>query len=235
VAITPDPGGYVAPSTNTVGIQGAYYGYGDCWGTNGAPPGDCEVKGSHSTAQCSAITFPAAPDPDAGTGDAGASAPYTQTTPGTMCLKGTAAKVIGTPPDYSNIFGIGIGFDFNNQAGVKAAWDATTNHVKAFTFHLSGVPTGGVRVEFPTTDTAAMGQDSYAISAMVDGDYTANLDTTAGDLHKLSPSFTPPTGVTEPAFNASHLLSIQVHVATNTTAAIPVANLCISNLSAIVQ
>jgi hypothetical protein len=43
VAIAPDPGGYVAPSSNTVGIQGAYYGYGDCWGTNGAPPGDCEV------------------------------------------------------------------------------------------------------------------------------------------------------------------------------------------------
>ena len=68
---------------------------------------------------------------------------------------------------------------------------------------------------------------------MIDGDYTANLDTTAGDLHKLSPSFTPPTGVTEPAFNASHLLSLQVHVATNISGAINVPNLCISNLNAI--
>jgi hypothetical protein len=234
VAITPDPGGYVAPSTNSLGIQGAYYAYGDCWGTNGAPPGDCETKGGHTVSQCSSITFPAAPDGGTGGGDAAATAPYTQTTPGTMCLSGSAAKVIGTPADYSNIFGIGIGFDFNNVGGVKSAYDATTNHVKAFSFHLTGVPSSGVRVEFPTTDTAAMGQDSYAITAMTDGDYTANLDTTAGDLHKLSLSFSPaPTG--QPAFNASHLLSIQVHVATNTTAAISVPNLCISNLQAIVQ
>ena len=191
------------------------------------------MKGGHTTAQCSSITSPAPPAADAGAGDAGTTTPFTQTTPGTMCLTGTAAKVLGTPADYTNMFGIGIGLDFNNMGGTKAAWAATTNHVKAFSFHLTGVPSTGIRVEFPTSDTEAKGQDSYAITAMTDGDYTADLDTTAGDLHKLGLSFSPaPTG--QPAFNANNLVSIQFHVATNTTAAIDVANLCVSNLTAIV-
>jgi hypothetical protein len=234
VVITPDPGGYVSPSSNTIGITGAWYAYGDCLGTNGAPPGDCEAKGNHTTAQCSSITFPPPPSADAGSADAGGAGPFTQTTPGTMCLSGTAAKVLGTAPnyDYSNMFGIGMGLDFNNMGGTKAAWPATTNHVKAFTFHLTGVPKTGIHVEFPTTDTTAMGQDSYAVTAMTDGDYTADLDTTAGDLHKLGPAFAAPAG--QPAFNANNLLSVQFHVFTNTTAAISVANLCVSNLTAIV-
>jgi hypothetical protein len=221
----------VALSTNSVGINGAWYGYGDSWGTNGAPPGDCENKGNHTTAQCSTITFPLpAMNVDGGF----TASPFTQTTPGTMCLSGTAAKVIGSPPDYSNIFGIGIGLDFNNQGGVKMPYAATTNKVTGFSFHLAGVPTGGIRVEFPTSDTAAMGQDSYAITAMTDGDYTADLSTMSGDLHKLSLSFTPaPSG--QPMFNANNLLSIQFHVVTNTTATVSVANLCVSNLKAIVS
>jgi hypothetical protein len=230
--ITPDQGGYVSPGSNTVGIVGPWYPYGDGLGTNGAPPGDCEVKGGHTTAQCSSITFPG--PPDGGSGDGGSSVSFPQTTPGTMCLSGAAAQVLGSPPDYSNMFGIGIGLDFNNAGGVRAAWPATTNNVKAFTFHLTGVPSGGIRVEFPTTDTNAMGQDSYAIIAPADGDYTADLDTTAGDPHKLGLSFSPaPAG--QPAFNANNLLSIQFHVATNTVAPISVPSLCVSNLAAIVH
>jgi hypothetical protein len=116
---------------------------------------------------------------------------------------------------------------------VKAAYDATTNKVTGLSFHVAGVPTGGIRVELPTTDTTMTGSDSYAITAMADGDYTADLTTAAGDAHKLSPSFAA-TGFTQPAFMASHLLSVQFHVATNTTAAITVSNLCVSNLKAIV-
>ncbi len=233
MAILPDPSGYLGPSSNSVGIQGAWYGYGDCWGTNGAPPGDCETKGMHPSSACSAITFPV-PAGTSDAGEGGTTSAFTQMTPGTMCLTGTAAKVIGSPADYSNIFGIGIGLDFNNQGGVKAAYDAPANKVTGFSFHVAGVPTGGIRVEFPTTDTAMTGQDSYAISATADGDYVADLTTATGDAHKLTPSFTA-TGFTEPAFMANHLLAIQFHVATNTTAAIPVANVCVSNFKAIVS
>jgi hypothetical protein len=159
-------------------------------------------------------------------------------TAGTMCLSGTGAKVIGAPPDYSNIFGIGIGLDFNNQNGVKGVWNATMNHVVGFTFHLTGLtglPSGAVRVEFPTTQTDAMGSDSWAITpGKGDGDYTVALTGTAGVPNHLSPGF-PFSGTgMEPAFDPTMMKSIQVHVATNTSAAIPVTNLCISNLTAVV-
>jgi len=239
-ALTPDATGYV--SVTALNIQGAWYGYGDCWGTNGAPPGVCESTGGFPAGECSSITFPLPPSTsDAGEG--GAPAVFTQTTPGTMCLSGTAAKVInGTngKPDYSDIFGIGIGLDFNNQMGTKAAYDATSNKVTGFSFTLSGVPSAGIRVEFPTTDTTATGNDSYAFSAggqvtvTKDGTYTADMTTATTDAHPLSDSFAP-SGFTQPSFNASHLLSIQFHVPTNTTAAIPVTNMCVSNLTAIVS
>jgi hypothetical protein len=237
-ALMPDMTGYV--STTALGIQGAWYGYGDGWGTNGAPPGVCETVGTHPTSACSAITFPLPPSAsDAGEG--GAVAVFTQTTPGTMCLSGTAAKVVACLPadtactgmDYSNMFGIGIGLDFNNQLSVKMPYDAPTNKVTGFSFTITGVPAGGVSVELPTTDTAAMGEDSYHITVPKDGAYTADL-TVGATTGELSPAFKLSTG-TEPTFNASHLLSIQFHVVTSTTAAIPVTNMCVSNMTAIVS
>jgi hypothetical protein len=228
--LAPNPTGYV--SVTALGIQGAWYGYGDCWGTNGAPPGDCETLGMHPTSACSSITFPTPPSESDG-GEGGAVATFTQSTPGTMCLTGTAAKVIGTPPDYSNIFGIGIGLDFNNVGGVKMAYDAPTNKVTGFSFTITGVPAGGIRVELPTTDTTTTGSDSYAITVTKDGSYTADLMSgTAAPA--LSPSFAA-SGFTEPAFKAADLLSIQFHVATNVTAAVPVTSMCVSNLTAIVS
>ncbi len=236
VAITPDSGGYVGPSSNSLGIQGAWYGYGDDWGTNGAPPGDCEVKGMHMTSQCSSITFPLpAMVSDAG-GDAGAVAAFPQTTPGTMCLSGTAAKVLGS--DYSNMFGIGIGLDLNNQAGVKMPYNATMNNVVGFSFHIAGIPSGAaVRVEIPIPATDASG-DAWSITAAADGDYTFDLNTLASDAHSLKPSFTPPAGTKQPAFDATMVKSIQFHIPTSTTAAVTIpdsARLCVSNLQAIVK
>ncbi len=222
--------GYV--SVTALNITGAWYGYGDDLGTDGAPPGICETTGMHMMSECSQITSP----PAAMETDAGVMGMFAPNAMGAMCLTGTGAKVINGPgttamPDYSNIFGIGIGLDFNNVGGVKAAYDATMNGVTGFTFDISGVPAGGIRVEFPTTDTVTGIQDAYAITVMTDGTYTANLSTTGPN--KLSPSFSPPAGMTEPAFNPSNLLSIQFHVATNKSDAITVTNMCVNNLTAI--
>jgi hypothetical protein len=152
---------------------------------------------------------------------------------GAMCLTGTAAKVLAT--DYANIYGIGIGLDFNNQGGMQLPYDAPAHKVTGFSFDLTGVPPGGIRVEFPTTDTNASGFDSYSIVAAGDGHYVADLTTSATDPHKLHPSFTPATGMTEPPFNPANLLAIQFHVATNTTAAIPVTGMCVNNLTPILS
>jgi hypothetical protein len=233
VALAPDPNGYLGPSSNSLGIQGAWYAYGDDWGTNGAPPGDCEVKGMHAASACSSITFPLpAMLSDAG-GDAGYTSTFPQSTPGTMCLSGTAAKVLAS--DYSNMFGIGIGLDLNNQGGVKMPYNATANKVTGFSFKIAGVPTGAsVRVELPIPATDSSG-DAWALTVMADGAYTVDLTTAAGNTHALKPSFTP-TG-TQPAFDATKIESIQFHVPTNTSAAITIPDstrLCVSDFQAIV-
>jgi hypothetical protein len=236
-ALTPDPTGYV--SVTGLGIQGAWYGYGDGWGTTGMPPGVCEMTGMHPTSACSVIT---SPPPGMANDEGGVTATFPQTTPGTMCLSGTAAKVPAcvagvsgcTTSDYSNVFGIGIGLDFNNVGGVKMPYNATTSKVTGFTFTVSGVPATGIRVELPTTDTNATGSDSYAIAVSKDGNYTVDLKSGLPSPPSLSPAFTA-MGFTEPAFNAANLLSIQFHVATVTTSAITVTNLCVSNLTAVVS
>ena len=197
------------------------------------------MTGMHPSADCSTITSPPA---GMANEEGGVTASFPQTTPGTMCLSGTAAKVIACvagvtgcmTSDYSNIFGIGIGLDFNNVGGVKMAYNAPMNNVTGFSFTISGVPTGGIRVEFPTSDTNATGSDSYAIDVSKDGSYTADLKSGTPSPPELSPSFTA-TGFTEPAFNPANLLSIQFHVPTVTTGAITVANMCVSNLTAIVS
>jgi hypothetical protein len=227
VPLMPDANGYIDPSSNSLGIQGAWYAYGDDWGTNGAPPGNCESMGSHPSSACSQITSPM----PAMLVDGGYVASFPQTTPGTMCLSGTAAKVVGG--DYSNIFGIGLGLDFDNQGGDKMPYDATTHDVIGFTFHIDGIPTGAtVRVEFPEAATNASG-DSWAILASTSKDYQADLTTATSDANALKPSFTM-TG-TQPAFDPTTVQSIQFHIPTNTTAAVTVANLCVSNLQAIVK
>jgi hypothetical protein len=221
VALTPSPTGYV--STTALNIAGAWFAYGDDLGPNGAPPGQCVTTGMHPAADCSVVTSPPPPE-DGGTGS------FPQTTPGTMCLSGTAAQVIGTPPDYSNIFGIGIGLDFNNPSGTPLPYDAAMNQITGFQFTVAGLPTGTVRVEFaePATDTSG---DAWSYTLTSNGQVTVNLasGTGAGDL---SPSFTP-TG-TQPAFDPTKVESIQFHVVTNTSGAIAVSNFCISDLQAIV-
>jgi hypothetical protein len=235
VSLAPDPNGYLGPSSNTLGIQGAWYAYGDGWGTNGAPPGVCETTGMHPTADCSSITFPPPATPSDG-GDGGYVSTFTQTTPGTMCLSGTAAKVIGS--DYSNMFGIGIGLDFNNQGGVKMPYNATMNHVTGFSFNIAGIPTGAsVRIELPIPATDPTG-DSWSVTAMADGPVTVDLTTASGDLHRLTPSFTPAAGTTQPAFDATMVESIQFHVPTNTADAVTIpatTPLCVSDFQAIVS
>jgi hypothetical protein len=231
VSLAPDPNGYLGPASNSVGIQGAWYAYGDDLGNNGAPPGVCETKGMHPANTCSTITFPP-PASASDAGDGGLTSTFPQSTPGTMCLSGTVAKVLGS--DYSNMFGIGIGLDFDNVGGVTMPYNATASHVVGFSFTLSGIPSGAsVRVELNIPATDANG-DAWSLTAMTDGAYTVDLSTAVGDLHGLKPAFTPPMGTTQPAFDATKIESIEFQVPSDTTAAIPVAKLCVSNFQAIV-
>jgi hypothetical protein len=225
--LAPDANGFVGANTNAIGIEGSWYAYGDGWGPNAAPPGDCETVGMHMASECSSITFP----PPAMESEGGFVATFPQTTPGQMCLSGTAAKVIGT--DYSNMFGIGIGLDLNNVGGTKMPYNATANNVIAFSFHIAGIPAGvSVNVELPIPATDPSG-DAWSTAATTDGDYTVSL-TTSG-AQGLKPSFTM---AMEPAFDPTQIESIQFHIATNTAAATTIPDstrLCVSNFAAVVK
>jgi hypothetical protein len=223
VPLTPSPTGYV--DTTSLDIVGAWFAYGDDLGANGSPPGQCVTKGGHPAADCSTITSPPTPVD-------GGMASFPQQTAGTMCLSGTVAQVIGTPPDYSNIFGIGIGLDFNNPSGTVGTYNATTNHVTGFSFTVAGLPTATVRVELTEPATDANG-NAWSYSLTGNGPVTVQLQsgTGAGDL---SPSFTPPAGTTQPAFDPTMIEAMQFQVVSDTTGTIPVSNFCISNLAAIV-
>jgi hypothetical protein len=244
------PTGYVAPDMVT-NIVGAWYGYGDMWGPNGAPPGNCQTIGMFMDSQCSTITFPLPGMPS----DAGPDAGYVATFPpgggpgapsgaptGAQCLSGTAAKVLAcntgvagcSGSDYSDIFGIGIGLDFNNMGGNKQPFNATMNNVTGFEFDITGVPAGGVRVEFPTVDTSGgtTQYEAYAKAITKDGHYRIDLSTSTTDTYAIGDKiYTAPTG--QPSFDPTKLLSIQFHVPTATGGAVMVPLMCVNNLSAI--
>jgi hypothetical protein len=226
VPISPDPNGFVGASSNSTGIQGSWYAYGDGWGANAAPPGDCETKGMHTASECSSITFP----PPAVESEGGFVATFPQTTPGVMCLSGTAAKVLGT--DYSDMFGIGIGLDLNNAGGMKMPFNATMANVVGFSFNIAGIPAGvSVSVELPIPATDPSG-DSWHVVVSSNGNYTIDW---AASPQSLTPSFTM---AMEPAFDPTQIESIQFHIATNTAAAITLPGspqMCVSNFAAVVK
>jgi hypothetical protein len=223
-----DMSGFV--SAPTLGIQGSWYGYGDGQGSDGMiPTSDCVMKGMHTAADCSKITAPPFGS-------------FPQTTPGSMCTSGTVAKVImgsvgcTAPatmcPDYSNLFGAGIGLDLNNAGndggtGMKMPFNATLAGITGIEFDLDmAPPTNGIRVEFPTVgteNTSAMWKPGTSNkSPLVVGHNVLMFADVA------SPTFVKPAV----PFDPTKLLSIQFHVPTTTSAAVPYA-FCISGLSVI--
>jgi hypothetical protein len=211
VSLLPTATGYVdVPSLNPA-IAGSWYVYGDDTGPNGV--GACETKGMFLPSQCSSITFPPWPTD-------GGSATFPQTTPGMMCLSGTAAQVIGTPPDYADIYGIAMGLDLNNPSGTGMPYNAKAAGITAFTFDVSGLPYPNVRVEFATPATDPTG-DAWSYLLGADGPTTVNLS-------DLMPSFSM---TTYPPFDPSQIESIVFHVVTDIGGPYPVDNFCISNLA----
>jgi len=214
--------------SNEAGVLGAWYSYGDWY--NPAPgAGDCAVMGMFTADQCSQITTPVPGQPFTNAGD------------GKMCTKGTAAKVIADSTGataYSAIWGAGIGFDLNNGGtddggtGMKAAWDATAHMVTGFSFNIDSPPVGGqMRVEFPTN--AATGVTD--INSAYWGGETMNLSpfTKAGTWSFHWADVGGPMYLTpHMAFDKTKIISMQFHVVTNTSSAIPYT-FCISNLRAL--
>ena len=150
VTLVPDASGWVdrlAPD-NTVNVQGAWYAYGDKYGV-----AKCTNVGKHAPEECSTIT---SPDPlVTGFPNEG----------GVMCTRGETCVVLncgaGIPacaegtPDYSNMWGAGIGLDLNAEGatdagpGTKSPYNPDLYDVVGIAFDVDQVPLGKLRVEFP--------------------------------------------------------------------------------------
>ena len=207
VALTPDMTGWVDKASNTLGVQGAWYTYSDATGV-----ASCTGTGKHMASECSMITMPPA------------SATGFPNTGGVMCTAGSVEMVIGTPPDYSNMWGAGIGLDLASSGGAlstKGEFDASK--LKGISFDIDTVPGPGLRVEFPSaaTDAGTAGGDywgataSYPNSPVMKGTNTVLWSAIAGPMGHM---FTP-----------AHIESIQFHVPTTLSAG-GSYSFCISNL-----
>jgi hypothetical protein len=232
ILLTPSADGFIAADTNSAGVVGAWYRYGDWYGDDGsAGTGKCQVAG-FTVDQCS--TFTGSPTTLTG--------PFTPDAMNRMCASGNAAVVINGSngmPDYADIFGAGLGLDFNNtgnDGGMgKKPFDMNAAHITGVSFDIDMVPGANLRVEFPTsamtgvTDiySAWWGGSGSNVSNVKPGTNSFTWDKVGG------PNYTPPAAAgvaTFPPFDPTKVLSIQFHVVTNTSSAVPFS-FCIGNLT----
>lgn len=219
VVILPDETGWVdgMAEWNTIGVQGAWYPYGDAYGVEKK----CVTAGHDAATECAIITTP---DP------AAMSFPNTG---GKMCTSGSVAKVIDVPgmagtPDYSNIWGAGIGLDLNATPGdnaTKSPFDFVAHGFTGIYFEIDMVPLPGLRVEFPmpATEGHADGSDYWGASM----NYPNSPVMAGGNTIKWADIKAPRGAI---PFDATQVLSIQFHVPSSTAGA-GTFSYCISNLT----
>jgi len=147
---------------NDVGVQGAWYPYGDQYG-DGEGDAKCLKVGMHMSSECAQITMP---DPPPATGFPNLNGEMRTTgkvEPILACPTGLTTS--GCPSkDYSNMWGAGIGWDFNANKGapdgdgMKNVWDPDLQvpPVLGIAVTVTGLPIGAdFRIEFPMQLNAA--------------------------------------------------------------------------------
>jgi hypothetical protein len=237
VVLNPSKSGWIDAMDmgNTVGVQGAWYPYGDKYGV-----AKCTTVGMHTPEECSTIT---SPDP---------LIPGFPNTEGVMCTTGETAVVLpcgaGVPlcspgdPDYSNMWGAGIGLDLNAEGaadggtGAKHAYNPDLHGVVGIAFEIDEIPQPLLRVEFP----------------MILPDESSTEDHPDGSPYWDADSGYPPSpvevgrnelrwdDVKSPrenyAFDRTKILAIQFHVPAITSGSMRGAyHFCIKNLTFLTQ
>jgi hypothetical protein len=238
VTVIPDRSGWVdrMADGNTVGVQGAWYPYGDRYGV-----AKCTTVGLHPPGDCSSIT---SPDP---------LVPGFPNEDGNMCTEGETAVVLpcgaGVPgcaagsPDYSNMWGAGIGLDLNAEGGegrTKLAWNATEHGVTGIAFELDQVPANGLRVEFPIVLPSAghdAGMEPATTEDHPDGSpywgATSDFPPSPVRVGRNELRFSSVTGPRSSyTFDPTKILAIQFHVPAVTVGTTRAAyRFCIENLT----
>lgn len=245
VPIVPSDAGWVEAVDNELGIQGSWYPYGDRYGA-----AKCMNVGLHALDECSLITSPK-PPPEMGFPNTG----------GTMCTTGETAVILPCMPgvstsgcptaDYSNMWGAGIGFDFNANKGppdgdgVKHTFNPADHGVTGISFELDKIPPPGFRVEFPmvlldseaslvnlpsgaTTDDHPDGAPYWgASSSFVNSPVVVSPQVNVVRWDAVRKPGTNPTYV----FDQARLLGIQFHVPAVKKAPRGAYDFCISKLT----
>jgi hypothetical protein len=230
----------MTPCNDDVGVNGAWYGYGDAYDV-----AKCINFGDHPATDCATI---AVPDmtmksfPNEG-GVMKTSGHVEQVL---ACVDGSDASTIGTSgcptSDFSSMWGAGIGFDLNSSGGdnsVKSTWNPATYGVVGIRFHIGDVPAAGVRVEFPmlltaeeaqadvpvpvtanppTTDDHSKGAPYWGAQATGDNKWPKSPITPNATNTVLFATDVQPAVLGVYTFDTSRMLGVQFHVPTNATA-----------------
>jgi hypothetical protein len=234
VTLVPDETGWMDPMAegNTIGVQGAWYPYGDQYGV-----AKCTGVGMHLPTECSTITSPD---------------PLLEGFPnvdGEMCTSGETAVVLpcgaGVPgctegnPDYSNMWGAGIGLDLNAEGGdggAKSPWNPDEHGVVGIAFDIDQVPARGLRVELPivledqtTTEDHADGSPYWGATSS----YPPSPIVVGHNELSFAAVLPPRTSYT---FDRTKILAIQFHVPAVTSGTTRGAySFCIKNLTFLKQ
>jgi hypothetical protein len=224
----------------TSGVTGFWYAYGDGVGPNASPTNgadaansDCVLKGGFSLSECSQITAPTPGEP----------APPTDAATSEMCAKGTAAQVLikadGTP-DYGDLWGAGLGFNFNQPDGSNPAgyFDMTPYKGISFDFMADVLPYQSMRANFPFLGMHASDAPYWMGATMSASPLTG---TTASPQHveidwaDIGGPFyltqeVPPIDTSTYPLNPRAVQAIQFQVFTNTSVSTPYS-FCIANLA----
>ena len=245
VLIVPDASGWVERADDTFGIQGSWYPYGDRYGV-----AKCLTVGLHQPAECSLITSPTPPPEGMRFDNEG----------GVMCTRGETAVILPCPAglgtsgcpdhDYSNMWGAGIGFDFNANKGgtegdgAKNPWNPDEHGVTGISFEIDQIPGPKLRVEFPQRLT-----DDEARAVMLPSGATTDDHPDGAPYWGGDKSFNPSPIVVSPEVNVirwdqvkkpgetpsyevdrSRLLGIQFHVPAVSIAPRGSYEFCVKNL-----
>jgi hypothetical protein len=215
---------------NTVGVQGAWYPYGDQYGV-----AKCTMVGMHAPAECSTIS-----DPDP-------LVPGFPNEGGEMCTTGETAVVLpcgaGVPlcdpgmPDYSNMWGAGIGLDLNAEGatdagpGMKFPYDPEAHDVVGIAFEIDQVPLSQLRVEFPMVLPDGTSTEDHPDGSPyweADSNYSASPVEPGRNVVRFD-DVRPPRENYE--FDRTKILSVQFHVPAITSGTARGAyTFCIKNL-----
>jgi hypothetical protein len=235
--------GFVQDTTGGSNVIGAWYAYGDGVGaganttTTDAANSDCQLKGGFPASACSQIDSPVAGQPF----------PPADIASSAQCTSGTAAVVMNKSgsPDYADLWGSGIGLDFNNpggDAGVKGYLDLSKYKGIYFQFSTfpawttapvsngAGPPSMAMRVNFPFMGQLATDPPFWMGATKM----SSPLTSPGGTITENTVLWTDvggPNNLATP-FDVTKVQSIQFQVFTNTTSTTPYS-FCVANLALI--